>query len=358
MSKDAPRPAVLRDVARLAGVSHQTVSRVLNDHPNVHEETRRRVQRAIEQLDYRPNQLARGLVTRRSRRLGVISLESRLFGPTSSLLGIEQAARETGYAVTVTAVAADGTNTQAALAAMIDQAVDGVIIIAPTEATAASIGVLPPGVPAVAAGASYRASVPLAAVDQIAGARLATEHLLSLGHRTVWHVAGPRDWIEAQERVEGWRASLSDAGVAAPPLLRGDWSPASGHRASLDLLSRSGVTAVFVANDQMAAGLLNGLHRHGVRVPEDVSVVGFDDIPEAEFLIPPLTTVRQDLAAVGRLGVRLLVEQIEGTAPAEQAPRRIDPVFVLRDSTSSPATGKRPARLTGSIAGGPSGGRG
>jgi DNA-binding LacI/PurR family transcriptional regulator len=163
---------------------------------------------------------------------------------------------------------------------------------------------------------------------------LATEHLLALGHRTVWHVAGPEDWAEANDRVEGWRASLSEAGIAAPPVLRGDWSPASGHRAASELVQGRDVTAVFVANDQMAIGLLNGLHDRGVRVPQDMSVVGFDDIPEAEFLIPPLTTVRQDFDAVGRLGVKLLTDLIAGAAGAEHARHRIVPTLSVRGSTA------------------------
>jgi LacI family transcriptional regulator len=278
--------------------------------------------------------MARGLVTRRSGRLGVVSLESLLFGPTSTLLGIERAAREAGYAVTVTVVDASAQSALSAAAAMADEAVEGVIVIAPSEAAAGSIRSMPRGVPVVAVEASFDDSLPVAAVDQFAGARLATEHLLALGHRTVWHVAGPEDWAEANDRVEGWRASLSEAGIAAPPVLRGDWSPASGHRAASELVQGRDVTAVFVANDQMAIGLLNGLHDRGVRVPQDMSVVGFDDIPEAEFLIPPLTTVRQDFDAVGRLGVKLLTDLIAGAAGAEHARHRIVPTLSVRGSTA------------------------
>jgi LacI family transcriptional regulator len=329
------------DVARLAGVSHQTVSRVLNNHPSVSEPTRRRVQRAIEQLDYRPNQLARGLVTRRSGRLGVISLESQLFGPTSSLLGIERAAREAGYAVMVTVLDTAGASVRSAAAAMADQAVEGVLVIAPNEATAAGIRRLTPTVPTVAVEAGYGESVAVAAIDQLAGARQATNHLLALGHRTVWHIAGPADWTEAQGRVEGWRAALSESGAAAPPLLRGDWSPASGYRAALELAARAEVSAVFVANDQMALGLLSAFHQKGIRVPEDVSVVGFDDIPEAEFLVPALTTVHQDFDAVGRLAVQLLIDLINGVGHAQDARPQIVPRLTIRASTAAPPAATR-----------------
>jgi LacI family transcriptional regulator len=323
------------DVARLAGVSHQTVSRVLNNHPNVREETRQRVQQAIEQLNYRHNKLARGLATRRSGRLGVISVESRLYGPTATLIGIEQAARLAGYTITITGIDFAGTTMREAVETMAEQSVEGIILIAPVESSAAGFSALPAGIPVVAVEAGYASALPVASVDQLTGARLATEHLLSLGHRTVWHVAGPRNWLEAQERVEGWRVTLGAAGVVAPPPLPGDWNARSGYQAALQLADRPDVTAVFVANDQMALGMLHGFHERGIRVPQDVSVVGFDDIPEAEFLIPGLTTVRQDFDAVGRLGVNLLTDLIEGAVPAALKQDRITPTLVLRGSTRS-----------------------
>ncbi len=247
-----------------------------------------------------------------------------------------------GYAVAITVVDAAGANASTAAGAMADEAVEGVVVIAPSEAAAVSIRAMPRGVPVVAVEASFDESVPVVAVDQFTGARLATDHLLDLGHRTVWHVAGPSDWAEATERVEGWRASLSAAGIATPPVLRGDWSPASGHRAAQDLVTRPDVTAVFVANDQMAVGLLNGLHGHGVRVPEDISIVGFDDIPESAFFIPPLTTVCQDFDAVGRLGVALLMDLINGVQGAQHVHQRIVPTLTVRASTAPPPGSRRP----------------
>jgi DNA-binding LacI/PurR family transcriptional regulator len=342
MARSSAKPAVMHDVARLAGVSHQTVSRVLNDHPNVAASTRDRVLQAIEQLDYRPNQMARGLVTRRSGRIGVLTPESLLFGPTSSLLGIEQAARQAGYSVTVTVIESSGAGVKLVADAMADQALEGVLVIAPSEAAAKSVRNLSALVPVVAVEARYDGEVPCAAVNQFVGAQLATQHLLDLGHETVWQVAGPDDWVEARDRIEGWRATLSDAGVAAPPLLRGDWSAASGYQAALDLAARPNVTAVFAANDQMAVGLLNGLHQAGLRVPEDVSVVGFDDIPEAAYLIPPLTTIRQDFVEIGKLGVRLLTDLINGTTGGQDQ-LTVDPELVIRASTAPPNPGRRPA---------------
>jgi LacI family transcriptional regulator len=337
ISEPAARPAIMHDVARLAGVSHQTVSRVLNGHPNVRPDTRDRVLQAIRQLNYRPNALARGLVTRRSRTIGVISFDTRLFGPASTLLAIEHAARVAGYAVTISSLAdLDASSVRSAVAALAAQPVDGAIVIAPREGAAQGLRDLRPGLPLVAVEAGYGGETPVVSVDQFGGAQLATEHLLSLGHRTVWHIAGPADWLEARERIEGWRASLADAGAAAPPLLRGDWSPESGYRAGLELAERPEVTAVFAANDQMALGAMHAFHERGMRVPADVSIVGFDNIPESAFLIPSLTTVYQDFDEVGRRGLQLLVDIMHGDSEQVELPGRVQAALVTRQSSAPP----------------------
>ncbi len=339
---------VIHDVARLAGVSHQTVSRVLNDHPHVRPATRERVLTAIRQLDYRPNALARGLASHRSRVLGVISFDTRLYGPASTLLAIERAARAAGYAVTLSSLShLDAGSVRAAIHALADQSVDGVIVIAPQESAARGAHNVPEALPIVAVEAGYPGDIPVVSVDQFTGARLATEHLLDLGHRTVWHIAGPADFLEARERVEGWRAALADRGVAPPPLTHGDWSADSGYHAALDLADRDDVTAIFAANDQMALGLLHGLHERGIRVPQDVSVVGFDDIPEAQYLIPALTTIRQDFDELGRRGLELLVNLIRQAPEQHVSPSRVAPILTTRRSTARPGTAGRTARRTG-----------
>lgn len=336
-SDPAGRPAVMHDVARLAGVSHQTVSRVLNGHPNVRSTTRDRVLEAIRQLNYRPNALARGLVTRRSRSIGVICFDTRLFGPASTLLAIEHAARDAGYAVTISSLAdLDADSVRSAVATLADQPVDGAIVIAPRESAAQGLRTLRPGLPVVAVEAGYRGEIPVVSVDQFTGAKLATDHLLALGHRTVWHVAGPADWLEARERVEGWRDSLTAAGVVAPALLRGDWSPESGYRAGLELADTPGVTAVFAANDQMALGIMHAFYERDVKVPDDISVVGFDNIPEAAFLTPSLTTVHQDFDEVGRRGLRLLMGIIDGEPERAAADDRVPATLVERQSSAAP----------------------
>lgn len=336
-----PRPVVMADVARLAGVSHQTVSRVLNGSPRVRPDTRERVLRAVTQLGYRRNAMARGLVSRRSRVLGVVSFDTILFGPASTLLGIERAARSADYGVSiVTLERVDRAGVLHATNVLADQGVDGVIIIAPQASAAAALHHLPCGLPAVAVQAGQDSALPSVAVDQVAGARLAVRHLLDLGHETVWHIAGPNDWLEARDRVEGWRQTLEEAGAPVPPVMVGDWSARSGYLAGLTLSEITGVTAVFAANDQMALGLLRALHERGVRVPEDISVVGFDDIPEAEYLLPPLTTIRQDFDEVGRRSMALLLGLLETDigADATLAPQTVSPSLVLRHSTAPPAS--------------------
>jgi DNA-binding LacI/PurR family transcriptional regulator len=328
-----PRAVVMADVAKLAGVSLQTVSRVINDSPHVREDTRDRVLDAMRKLEYRPNSVARALVTGRSRTLGVVSFDTTLFGPASTLFGIERAAHDAGYFVSIVSLKSlDRESVLSAVGRLRNQAVDGIVVIAPQESAAQTLLQLPSDVPIVAAEAGPDEAVPLVAVDQVEGARLATRHLLELGHRTAWHVSGPRDWLEAQDRVTGWRSTLEETGAAPPPVLVGDWSAASGYEHGQRLAATEDVTAVFVANDQMALGVLRALHEAGRRVPGEISVVGFDDIPEASYFMPPLTTVRQDFNEMGRRSLHLLLAQIER---GERSPARetVAPELIVRAST-------------------------
>jgi DNA-binding LacI/PurR family transcriptional regulator len=331
----------MADVAKVAGVSHQTVSRVLNGHPNVRAETRTRVLQAIDQLGYRRNLAARALVTRHSRTLGVVSFNTTLYGPASTVYGIEEAARNAGYFVSIVSLRTiDRAGVHDAIDYLAEQGVDGIVVVAPQRAAAQALADLRTGVPAVAVGGGRAEEVSVVSVDQVEGARLATRHLLDLGHKTVWHVSGPSGWLEAEGRIEGWRSALAAAGCAAPEVLTGDWSPRSGYRAGRRLAARAAgataraVTAVFVANDQMALGVLRALNEEGVRVPEQISLVGFDDIPESEFFSPPLTTIRQDFGDVGRRSIDLLLRRIEKGEPYERERRVVPPRFVLRSSTS------------------------
>jgi DNA-binding LacI/PurR family transcriptional regulator len=338
------------DVARLAGVSHQTVSRVINGSIHVRAETRDRVLAAMEKLDYRPNSVARALVTGRSHTLGVVTFDTTLFGPASTLVGIERAAHAAGYFVSIVSLEAlDRPAVMRAVERLRALGVDGVLVIAPHVAATGALWDLPGDLPVVAVEAGPEDGVPVVAVDQYQGARLATEHLLSLGHKTVHHIAGPADWIEAQLRVEGWRDALDAAGAQSFAPLRGDWSPHSGYRLGQRLLELPELTAVFAASDQIALGFLRLMHENGREVPGDVSVVGFDDIPEAEFFTPPLTTVRQDFNEMGHRSLHLLLEVIAGGARVKRG-ATVPATLVTRSSTAPPANGSGArSRLDGQV---------
>ncbi len=306
------RPArpTMADVARLAGVSHQTVSRVLNKHPNVRPQTRAGVLAAILELGYRPNAAARSLVTRRTNALGVISFDTTLYGPASMLHGIEQAARP-DYSVTIASLpAVDRRSVLDAVEQFLGQSVEGIIVIAPQTSSASLLTGLAAEVPA-------------------------TQYLLGLGHRTVHHVSGPSSSLDAPERADGWSRALRSAGAPRHEPLRGDWSARSGYELGHWLAQMPGVTAVFCANDQMSLGLLRALYERGIRVPDDVSVVGFDDIPESEFFLPPLTTVRQDFDELGRRALRLIVDRIDGDHEASPA-FLLAPELIVRASAVPP----------------------
>jgi len=335
-----PRAAVMEDVAALAGVSAMTVSRVLNSPEKVRPQTRARVLAAMRELDYRPNSAARVLATGRSGVLGVVSFDTTLYGPASMLYSIERAARGADYSVNIASLS---TLTPRAIEDGVErlrgQSVDGVVIIAPHQSAAEGLRRLPPDFPVVVVGVGDDVPAPVAVVDHRAGAARVVRHLLSLGHETVWHIAGPADWIDGSARVDGWRAVLTEHGREVPEPLSGDWSARSGYEQGRRLAADPDVTAVFAANDPMALGLLRALREAGRRVPEEVSVVGFDDVPEAPYFAPPLTSVRQPFGEVGRHAFQLLLERIDGTPPPEGAgfPRRtVEPELVVRESTAAP----------------------
>ena len=331
-----PRPPAMTDVAQLAGVSHQTVSRVLNDHPSVRPDTRDRVMSAIDRLGYRPNSAARILVTGKSQAIGVISFDTTLYGPASTVFGIEQAARHAGYYVSIASLASlDVESVREAVDRLIAQSVAGIMIVAPLMSAAEAMSVLPPQLPVGLVQGGPDTGAPEVIVDHESGARQAVEHLLALGHKTVWHVGGPEGWIESRTRESGWRAALEAAGAKPPAVLAGDWSARSGYLAGRRLAKLRSVTAVFAANDQMSLGVLRALHEAGRGVPDEVSVIGFDDIPEAAFLTPPLTTIRQDFTEVGRRSLDLMLAQLASGSRMDS--KLVVPAqIVVRQSTAAP----------------------
>ena len=336
MTSENLRGPAMIDVARLAGVSHQTVSRVLNNHPNVRSETARRVRAAITELGYRPNRAARALVTGRSQVLGVVGLNTTLFGPASLLTAFEQAAALAGFAVSVGSVNhLDRESISAVVERHLDERVAGIVVIAPVASTNEALDALPVDIPLVTIDGDPHRPTAGVTVDQEAGARLATAHLLAAGHSTVWHVSGPQGWFDSAGRIAGWEATLRAAGAEVPPVVPADWSAAAGYRVGTMLARIPELTAIFAANDHLAIGLLRALHERSRRVPQEVSIVGFDDVPEAGYLIPPLTTIRPDFHAVAARALELLLAQV--TAQAGPAtPVMLAPRLIQRSSVAPP----------------------
>lgn len=324
------RPSI-RDVARLADVSHQTVSRVINNHASIRPETRERVLEVMSRLQYSPNRAARALVTSRSRTIGILSASSTQYGPASSIAAIEEAARARGYWVSTANIAPhDPTSIPAGLAHLTAQSIEGLVVIAPQVRVFRALDAQPLDIPYVTLQSSEIDPQHALSVDQIAGARLATRHLIELGHRNIYHLTGPQDWIEAEARMRGFLEEMSAHDIPTTAPVLGDWTAEFGYYAGRELLRVRDFTAVFSSNDQMALGMMHAIRDEGLDIPGDISIVGFDDIPEAAHFFPPLTSVRQDFAELGRRCVDLLLGPAEGVEPAAST---IVPELIVRRST-------------------------
>lgn len=321
------------DVARLAGVSHQTVSRVLNNLPNVRASTRERVEQAIRQLHYVPSQAARALVTRRSRTVGLVATGLPDFGPSSIVLSFNRSARAAGYAVIASNPAdIEGPTLRTASEMLIRQSVEAIVLLAAERGVLDAFDGWELGVPLISLASESRGRGARVSLDQYGGARRAVGHLQELGHRDILHIAGPAGSMDAEERLRGWRDALADGGLPLTEPLRGDWSAGSGHRIGRQLLAERVPEAVFVGNDQMALGFLHATLEAGLRVPDDLSVVGFDDVPESAHFSPPLTTVRQDFTAVGQELMSAVLSQLTDEDSPVTSAMRI-PELIVRAST-------------------------
>ena len=339
------RPASIRDVAAAAGVSRQTVSNVLNGLPGMSEETARRVRGVMAELGYRPHRAARILASARHRTIGLITTAPTHFGPASIAIAIERAARRHGYQLAMVSALTESDDD---VAATIDEirwlGVDGLVVIAPQqrgwELIRAGAGELPTVTLQWREGPAHTVSL-----DQFEGAALAVRHLVELGHARILHLTGPEGWAEVDQRAEGYRRTLAAAGLAPLPLVHGDWTADSGYDRGREVLPGRDFTAVFAGNDQMAIGLLHAARELGVAVPGDLSVVGFDDIPEARHASPPLTTIRQEFGRLGEVAIDRIVALIEGReADAGSVTDRT--VLQLRESTAPPRRPPNP-RSTG-----------
>jgi DNA-binding LacI/PurR family transcriptional regulator len=333
--EDTPPPAAARlsDVAAHAGVSAKTVSRVVNNEPNVRPQVRERVMLSVAALGYRPNAAARALVTQRTHEIGLIATASSLYGPTAGLFSLEQAAWKAGYTLTLSTLREPSESELAeAIRYLLARGVEGVIVSGATGILHLTPSALA-GMPIVSTTPiPYAASHVVVDADQGMGARAAVHHLHALGHRRIAHIAGPLSWHASVQRRDGWLQGLRDVGLQPGPVLEGDWSAKSGYQAAL-ALDRADATAVFVANDHMAMGAIRAFTEKGIHVPADMSLVGFDDVPEAAYQMIPLTTVRQDFAAAAERSVRELVRLIEGRA-VENTSIYLPTELIVRESTA------------------------
>lgn len=335
----------LQDVAKLAGVSTKTVSRVVNNQGELSAATRERVQAAIEQLGYRPNILARSLVNRRTNTLAVVAWGIDYYGPSQTVVGIENRSDDLGYSLLLNLrTRPDETNMDRVLDTLVDRRVDGIIWAVPEVGDNRAwispdrLQQLPP---IVFLSARPRDGLMSVSVDNGCGATLATRHLIEQGRRRIAQIAGPMRWWESRERLSGWEATLREHGLplSSDLVVEGDWSAASGAQGMRTLLARvPDIDAVFVASDQMAMGALGVLHQAGKSIPGDIALVGFDNIPESAFYWPPLTTVYQQLIDVGSLAVEKLHEWIESQRKEETgfAPQAtvLTPELIVRQSSA------------------------
>nr|WP_246376791.1 LacI family DNA-binding transcriptional regulator [Conyzicola lurida] len=325
----------ISDVAQTAGVSYQTVSRVLNNAPDVSAATRERIQQVIKDMGYRRSRTATALSTSRSTAIGILTDGSPRFGPVGTLLALEKVAREKGYFTTVVTVEEPYEDSiPKGLDTLDGIEVDGIIVIAPLLSMAEAVRAATIRVPVemIAAGASSTPNLFTYSENQELGARMATQHLIDLGHTDIAHIAGSMDWFDGRVRKSGWEAALRDAGLELGLCLEGDWSPRSAYDTALQLIEEGNVPqAIFAASDHTALGLIRAFAESGIRVPEDVSVVGFDDVEGSEFFLPPLTTVRQDFASLAHASIEVLLGAIEGRE-VNRAPS--EPTLVARRSAA------------------------
>lgn len=331
LTRKAPSMA---DVARLAGVSMQTVSRVANGLDNVQAGTRAKVESAMRELHYLPNRAARALRSGQFRSIGVIVFTLHSFGNMRTVEAITSAAAAQDYSIVlISAPARTRTDVSRALVRMEGQAVDGVILLMESHLVDETRIDLPKDLPVVIVDSAVRPHHSLVDTDQALGARQATEHLLRLGHETVWHISGPPGSFSADRREASWRQTLQEHGRAVPQVLVGDWTTAAGHEIGRRIVGRPDVTAVFASNDQTALGLLRACHEVGRAVPGTMSVVGFDNMPESDSFWPPLTTVHQDFEQVGRSSVASLLTVLTG----DHEPHRVvvPTELVIRASTAA-----------------------
>ena len=333
------KKANIYDVAKLAGVSHQTVSRVLNNHSSLKPATREKVEEAIAQLNYRPSQAARQLVTSKSGMIGLIVVDTNLFGPTSIRNAMENEARDDGYTVTSISVLQEDRDSWVEGIEHLKQLdIDGIITVALPLEIVKTIARAIPTATLVVVDSEPTKNLDVVNIDNVEGGRIATQKLIDLGHKEILHIAGLESSYEARMRRQGYEEAMTAAKLK-PWVIQGNWSIDSGYEIGLKICeSKKQPTAIFCANDHQSLGLLKALTQKGVQVPQDVSVIGFDDIPEAEFFVTSLTTVKQDFKELGKIAVNRLLAQMK--EPVDRETVLIKPTLIKRDSTQALKGGK------------------
>ena len=321
------------DVAKLAEVSHQTVSRVLNGHASIRPETRERVEAAMKSLGYRPNRAARALVTSKNNMLGFLVSDNGLYGPAGMLYAMEREARNAGYfAISIAIRYDDPESWREGIEHLKNLGVEGIAVIALKSEAMEKVLTAFPRTPMVAIDTEDVPQVRAVGIDNRSGAVLATQHLIDLGHRSILHIAGPEYSAEARARREGYEQTMKQAGLSAQ-VLQGDWSADTGFKLGVDLnLELAGVTGIFAANDHLCLGLLKALRMRTIDVPGRVSLIGFDDVPESTYFVPPLTTVRQDFNRLGESAMEILLGELSGQSVRTKV--SVQPELVVRESTA------------------------
>jgi DNA-binding LacI/PurR family transcriptional regulator len=324
------------DVAKLAGVSHQTVSRVINKAEYIKDDTRTKVQSAMEELGYVPNAAARALVTSKSKIVGILVSDIVYHGPAGMMHAMEKEARRGGFfAISASVDPLDGKSISQGIEHLRRLGIEGLVVITPQSDSVQAVERLVTDIPVVFIDSPNNSKELSAELDNFSGAQRATEHLISLGHKKIVHVSGPAGWFDSAPRVAGYEEAMKGAKLQ-PKVIQGDWTVPTGYDIGQNLdLDTSKVTAIFAANDHLALGLMRALRQRGYSIPENISIIGFDDVPEAAYYEPPLTTMRPDFAELGRVAMEMMLGHInrEETLRADT----LVPELIVRESTAPPA---------------------
>jgi LacI family transcriptional regulator len=336
--------STIKEVASVAGISTQTVSRVINDRPDVSPETRKRVQDVINKLGYQPSALARSLIRQRSHTLGVVTAGLRYIGPSRTLSGIASAAEEAGYSLLLEELPSfDADDISPIFQELLSRHVDGIIWAVPEVGENRKWVNKPPSdmkIPLVYLTMEPQKNIQVVSIDNYAGGQMAVSHLLKQGYRKIGHISGPLDWWEARQRKAAWKDTLKGIGINFKDnhWAEGNWSSASGAQAGEKLFDQyPEMDSIFVANDQMALGFMKIVTDKGLRIPEDIGIVGFDNMPESAYFRPSLTTVQQDHSDIAKIAVGEIIKIIEfgwqGLEPVDPKSIMSPPTLVVRESS-------------------------